>query len=123
MIEIDYAARVAKGAALLDEKRPGWEQLIDLEILDIESPTSCVTAQLSGQRHFRVGLAQLGLTGGSDGTYVSHGFNAEGDCDCCVSREVLDRLPEGYDQDAAYGTLNTLWKDLISKRLAEPADS
>jgi hypothetical protein len=26
MSEIDYAARVAKGVALLDEKRPGWER-------------------------------------------------------------------------------------------------
>lgn len=123
MSEIDYAARVAKGAALLDEKRPGWERLIDLGTLDIESYRSCVTAQLSGERDFKVGRDQLGLTEGGDGTYISHGFNAEGDCECCVSQEVLDRLPEGYVQARAYATLNTLWKDLITERLAsEPAD-
>lgn len=120
MSEIDYAARVAKGAALLDEKRPGWERLIDLGILDIESGFACVTAQLSGVRNFKVGREQLGLDKAS---YIAHGFNTEGDCDCCVSQEDLDRLPEGYHQDAAYATLNTLWKDLISKRLApEPAE-
>jgi hypothetical protein len=116
MSEIDYAARVAKGAALLDEKRPGWERLIDLEILDIESPTSCVTAQLSGVRDFKVGREQLGLNNAS---YVAHGFNTPSDCDCCWTEVV----PEDYSADAAYDTLNTLWKDLISKRLApEPAD-
>jgi hypothetical protein len=47
MSEIDYAARVAKGVALLDQKRPGWERELDLEILDIEhggrSSAACAT--------------------------------------------------------------------------------
>jgi hypothetical protein len=102
MSEIDYAARVAKGAALLDEKRPGWEQLIDLDILDIENGTCCVTAQLSGQEAWYAGMRQLGLNMRS---YTEHGFRAD----------------DGDQQD--YPALNTLWKDLISKRLAEPADS
>lgn len=122
MSEIDYAARVAKGAALLDEKRPGWERLIDLEILDIESGQHCVTAQLSGMQSglqsYADGMTQLDLTAGNDGTYVAHGFNAE-----APDAFESDEAPEGYEQDRAYDTLNTLWKDLISKRLApEPAD-
>jgi hypothetical protein len=112
MSEIDYAARVAKGAALLDEKRPGWERLIDLDILDIENGHCCVTAQLSGTNAWYAGQQQLGLTTGDDGTYVAHGFNAEADGE-----------PDSDAQAVAYDTLNTLWKDLISKRLApEPAD-
>jgi len=102
MSEIDYAARVAKGAALLDEKRPGWEQLIDLDILDIEDGTRCVTAQLSGQNAWYTGMQQLGL---NVRTYTDHGFRAD----------------DGELRD--YSALNTLWEDLISKRLApEPAD-
>jgi hypothetical protein len=107
MSEIDYAARVAKGAALLDEKRPGWERLIDLEILDVENGHCCVTAQFSGMVYgdssWRHGMEQLGLNMRS---YTEHGFRTDDD-------RVLD-----------YPTLNTLWKDLISKRLAtKPADS
>ncbi len=33
------AQRVAAGAALLDEKRPGWWRRIDLDTLDIPEPT------------------------------------------------------------------------------------
>lgn len=111
MSEIDYAARVAKGVALLDEKRPGWERELDLEILDIAEPARCVTAQLSGERDFRMGQLQLEL---NDASYIAHGFNAEGDCDCCLTEDV----PEGYDQNEAYAKLNTLWREVIQGRLA-----
>lgn len=113
MEDIDHAARVAKGVTLLDEKRPGWERLIDLDTLDIRDGNVCVTAQLSGESHWHTGMTQLGLTGGDHGTYVSHGFNAEGDCECCHdSREV----PAGYNQEEAYDTLNDLWKGVITER-------
>ncbi|MFJ2650896.1 hypothetical protein ACIO1C_29775 [Streptomyces sp. NPDC087420] len=124
MNEIDYAARVAKGAALLDEKRPGWEREVDLDVLDIANGAVCVTAQLSGRSDFRTGMKQLDLTSGDDGTYVLHGFNAEsadtpeayGLDDTKDSDVVLDA------QNAAYDTLNTLWRALITTRLAVPSD-
>ncbi|OEJ24268.1 hypothetical protein AS594_06995 [Streptomyces agglomeratus] len=97
MTGIDYAARVAKGAALLDEKKPGWERLLDLSILDIESGTCCVTAQLSGADDWRTGMNQVGL---SLSTYTDHGFRADDD----------------YQDD--YPTLNVLWRDLITERLS-----
>lgn len=97
MNEIDYAARVAKGVALLDEKRPGWEREIDLDTLDIENGTSCVTAQLSGTSAWYDGMYALDLT---MRTYTEHGF----------------RVDDG-DQDD-YATLNILWKALITTRLA-----
>lgn len=122
MSEIDYAARVAKGAALLDEKRPGWERLLNLETLEISSGSACITAQLSGVQDFRTGMTQLDLTEGNTGTYIAHGFNAEGGCDCCHTPAQRAGLPEGYDQDEAFDTLNALWKDLIGERLAtQPA--
>jgi len=114
MSEIDYAARVAKGAALLDKKRPGWEQDIDLDALDIQNGTCCVTAQLSGVQSWWRGMNMLELTEGDNGTYIAHGFNAEADY---VNGEAVTAE---YDQMAVYDTLNTLWKDLISQRLEAP---
>jgi hypothetical protein len=38
--------RVARGAALLDDQRPGWAGEIDLDWLSMESCTSCVIGQL-----------------------------------------------------------------------------
>lgn len=112
MSEIDYAARVAKGAALLDEKKPGWEHQINLDTLNISSGTTCVTAQLSGVRNFKTGMEQLGLTEGDDGTYVAHGFNSEscgGNC---------EGFGNGCPQDNAFAALNTLWREVITGRLA-----
>lgn len=40
------AARVAHGAAFLDEHRPGWHTAIDLEQLSLETCTDCILAQL-----------------------------------------------------------------------------
>ncbi len=59
------AARVARGAALLDEKRPGWDARIDLAVLDLESCRQCVVGQLFGPEYghdpFGWGLAVLGI--------------------------------------------------------------
>lgn len=115
MSEIDYPARVAEGAALLDEKKPGWERRLDLEILDIRDGQRCITAQLSGMRNgvhsWADGMKALGLTPGDGGTYVSHGFNAE-------SGDAYEDEGESYDQDDAYAALNRLWRELIKGRLA-----
>lgn len=115
--DIDHAARVAKGAALLDAKRPGWERELDLSTLDISDPCRCVTAQLSGINNFKEGQLQLGL---NNAAYTAHGFNVDDTCDCCRPED----LPEGYDQTEAYATLNTLWREVIEGRLSaspEPA--
>lgn len=121
MTDIDYAARVAKGVALLDEKRPGWERELDLETLDISDGNFCVTAQLYGGL-WRNGMQALGLTDHNSGTYVSHGFNAEGEehCSraCCAGS---GDLPEGYSMEAAYTTLNAEWRRVITERLGAEA--
>jgi hypothetical protein len=124
MNEIDYAARVAKGAALLDEKRPGWEREISLSTLDIASPTRCVTAQLSGENWYIDGMEQLGLVDGNDASYVAHGFSTEDidapeayGLDCAVGEEDVN-----VAVNAAFDTLNTLWRVVISARLAVPTD-
>lgn len=42
----DARARVARGAALLDEKRPGWAQQINTRELDMASGCFCILGQL-----------------------------------------------------------------------------
>jgi len=53
------AERVAAGVALLDEKRPGWDQYIDLDWLDISRGRRCVLGQLYGGD--ATGAGALGL--------------------------------------------------------------
>ncbi len=99
MSEIDYAARVRRGAALLDEKWPTWAQDIDLEKLDVRSGYRCVTAQYAGSKGrepwYGTGQHLLGL---DEEAYVLHGFNSE----------------QGEDRE--YAALNRLWRDLIIQR-------
>lgn len=64
---------VARGAELLDEKRPGWFEGISLRALAIESMSNCVLGQVYGGYFF--GLVHLfGETSGSDEDRWSHGF-------------------------------------------------
>lgn len=69
-----YAERIAKGAALLDEKAPGWRQRIDLEALDISFPTACVVGQATG-RYFATIEEWFG--DGEEAQALAHGFEWE----------------------------------------------
>lgn len=44
--DLDIPGRVAHGVSLLDEKRPGWWQRIDLDDLDVNDCSECVIGQL-----------------------------------------------------------------------------
>jgi hypothetical protein len=64
------AERVARGAALLDGKLPGWDERIDLAVLDLETCTLCVLGQVfasaaaqSGFAGYGVGLRALDVAG------------------------------------------------------------
>lgn len=104
--EIDYAERVQRGIALMDVKWPDWATEIDLEKLDIESGTACMTAQYSamhaGSGGWRDGMRLLSLNLGS---YTEHGFRAD----------------DGHQAD--YPTLNGLWKAEIERRRAQAQDA
>lgn len=43
------AERVAKGAALLDQKKPGWFRNVDLDKLDINARCDCIIGQTVGR--------------------------------------------------------------------------
>lgn len=61
-------ARVARGAALLDLRWPGWRSEIDLDRFHIGHSQDCVLGQLYGD--YAGGLRILGLTLG-----IEHGFS------------------------------------------------
>ena len=48
MTQADATARVAKGAKLLDEVRPGWAGRINLDTLQMSSVCNCVLGQQDG---------------------------------------------------------------------------
>lgn len=91
---------VERGAALLDEKLPGWEKKIDLDVLDLSSCSECVAAQIADKRgleytRFERGLKKLGVE-----TQKSHmfGFSIYG--------------------NGTYLRLTESWKKLIEARRA-----
>lgn len=49
----------AKGADLLDEDRPGWATMIDLDTLDVSDLANCPLGQVYGQ--FTSSLYRLGI--------------------------------------------------------------
>jgi hypothetical protein len=102
--EIDYAARVQRGIALMDVKWPAWATEIDLEKLDISSAIACMTAQYSAaqgaESHWRNGRLLLNL---DMEAYERHGFVV--------------------DEDSDYAALNGLWKAEIERRRAQGQDA
>lgn len=58
-MENDIPTRVAKGVALLDEKKPGWVGLINLADLQLCSSEHCVLGQTYGD--YWNGLRELGF--------------------------------------------------------------
>ena len=59
------AERAARGAALLDEHKPGWWERIDLDTLALESPCRCILGQLWSAEHpddpYEIALDELDL--------------------------------------------------------------
>ncbi len=97
--------QVARGAALLDEKIPGWAARIDLARLQMNSCHACVVGQLFPVESdwvtpYGKGMAALGVWD-LRGDAAGHGF-------------------DGEDADA----LNTEWRRVIVKRrMAVPEET
>jgi hypothetical protein len=91
--------RVQRGAALLDEKRPGWWQQIDLDDLNLRDGCTCIGGQLCARKtgteeDYLIFMDELGLSRADE---VRHGFDRAGD-------------------DSDYDALTAAWRDLITKR-------
>lgn len=93
--------RVAAGAALLDERKPGWYQDIDLNRLDVFYSELCVVGQVYG--NYWLGLHILNLEWRDA---ISNGFFAK--------PSLIWFLPGG--KRLAYDELNVHWRAEITKR-------
>lgn len=99
------AERVERGAALLDERRLGWDEFTDLDRLDMASHTNDVLGQEYGS--YSVGVRKLFP---ADSPY-SFGFNAP------FARAHGFDVEVGADADA-YAALTVAWRELIEARKA-----
>lgn len=91
-------ARVAAGAAYLDEVRPGWHDAVNVERLSMDHPEDCVIGQVFGDYD----------------DYV----NAQG-----IGRDLAEGLGlfSQYQGDTAdwlnsYAILTDLWREVITGR-------
>lgn len=64
--------RVGRGAARLDDRRPGWAGEIDVARLDLADNLDCTLGQL--YRHYQIGRVEIGLP--YDELTSRHGFTA-----------------------------------------------
>lgn len=99
---------VAAGAKLLDEKRPGWYDDIDIEGLNLIHCGECILGQLFGW--FDKGLLHMDLDANGDTLAAfklaeQHGFMLRGDADA---------------ED--YLRLTAEWRDLIIGRQDDDLD-
>jgi hypothetical protein len=96
-----YTERIARGAAFLDEKQPGWRERIDLEALNLASLENCVLGQVFG--HFDGGFAALADAGlVADVATLDYGFDVNGD----------------EDDDGWYSVLTQEWREYIESTRA-----
>ncbi len=107
----DVQERVANGAALLDEKIPGWELRINLQELNLSSCVTCVLGQLYG--HYDEGMEEI--------------FPAEV-CECGEEHLSMERsAPHGFsasgiDTGEQYTALDVEWTRVIKERLDRGID-
>lgn len=96
--------RARNGATLLDERRPGWRERINLRTLDIGCGENCVVAQEYGD--WPDGKRELYGTI-DDRRAIAHGF-VVGPGDLSATSIALGRAVRLED---AYELLNAAWRE------------
>lgn len=101
---VRVSPQVERGAALLDEVRPGWDRNVDITKLNLNYCHLCVIGQLYGVdwRGYDQAAHDLGLSSWDD--EVRHGFRAD-----------VDPGDERIG-DQKYAKLTEEWRDLIASR-------
>lgn len=112
MLTIDEARqRVAKGAAHLDQVRPGWFRQIDVGTLSLCDECRCIVGQLCGDFNEFSHLRALDL---DTGNVVELGFNLH-------PREIFNHETGFPFTDAQrktrWGYLQDAWIEAIAARL------
>src|SRR6478609_1123816 len=102
----DYTAAVLAGASLLDEKKPGWYNNVDLNTLNVNHVYSCPLGQLFGT--YSKGLNALFGQFDRPEDGAPFGFF------------IKFEVPKKYDSSYTWGEYQKLteeWKEQINARL------
>lgn len=93
-----------RGAAFLDERLPGWADMIDLDTFNLETTCGCVVGQIESAQHprrrtptynrFDEGLDALGVTQAEAHRYGFFGMNG-GSVDATWRRLIRARQTDG----------------------------
>lgn len=98
-------ARVARGAAWLDENEPGWERRIDLAKLNLGDGCRCVIGQVMQEGDYAATMRRLRRGDPHSCVWpVAHGFN-------------VDLEDDGF-RYALYRALDEAWTALLKERFA-----
>lgn len=103
--------RVSKGAAYLDQVRPGWAERIDTGTLTLHDPCGCIVGQLcqSGEDGFKRACQTLGLTDAQADDYGLNRNESDEWWEICREDDALVRY---------YQPLQDAWLEQIADRLA-----
>ncbi len=100
-----YHEAASRGAALLDERNPGWWRRIDLDKLNVRSIHCCPLGQVYGR--YGPGIDALKLIRLSDRSLSGFSIGPVGDYEDVVSPE----------RQAKWAQLTEAWKSIIRARL------
>lgn len=100
----EHKVAATRGAALLDEKMPGWHKRINTEALDIGVCAQCTLGQLCGD--YNLGVLMLGYNSILDPELNKHGFTLEPGL-----YDIEGRIQQWKD-------LTEAWVELINRRRA-----
>jgi len=97
--------RAARGAKMLDKKRPGWHRIINRDILDIQDIENCVLGQQDGYCNMSNEFFGDLPSGELLRQVARHGF------------DVSIKAYNSEDLDLRFRMLNHAWRHEIIERL------
>lgn len=106
--------RVNRGAALLDQRRPGWAGELDLNTLHMASCDSCVLGQLFDG--YFIGTRRLAIQGRA----ADLGFEVEPPVLRLVGDVSLGSLSGSVSE--VYALLRAAWTDAVHARITPPVE-
>lgn len=105
---MSYADRVRAGVALLDDRKPGWANRVDVDRLEMQACDRCVLGQLFGDFHEGMERLVPDHWDISPEPAITYGFDAEP----LGPGEWVDRGRLRFD----YRMLRRLWTYVIRQR-------
>lgn len=102
--------RAAQGAALLDDRDPGWAARVDPDALHLSDGAACVLGQLWGEYRRGLGRSRILDLSSAPTRFVSPvglGFQAVGDLGAAA-------------EDLDYALLTRAWRDEVTRRASAP---